>query len=270
MRLGTVLGSIIILTLVWYSKSVTIICVGLPYLLVASLVLLIGFLVAMRLRVASKHGGDVRQIWYLELSANLSLVAATQLVVISLLNIWSFDGRSKSLTTLALSYLALICFLIATDRLLVLAGRPDQQDGVRPGKIINHLRSRRVIFWFLSVYPSSILAVAGIMLLARPKPYPLIFHPPEMCLLLSAVYSCTCSALVFQRYHGIDMRRRTHASAVAYLTLCLIFGGTIEFVVLRLLCIYLLTMAVIISIGASIFLISRARMAEPEGSVPPN
>ena len=79
---------------------------------------------------------------------------------------------------------------------------PKQESGSKPLNVFGRSRSRRLFYWGLIVYPSSSLVVAGLFLFANNEPYPSQFHPPQLCLLLDAVYSAAAAGLLFQRYHG--------------------------------------------------------------------
>jgi hypothetical protein len=252
------MGWAVIFALIWYRVSTVALVAGLSYLAIASLLLVIGLTSALLLRTAVKQGSDPKRICELETATKLPFLVALQLVIVGMLNIWSIAERVESQFAI-FSYGSLVLFLLSTDRLLVLAGRPDQFGGVRSGRIITRLRTRRVLFWWTIVYPFSIVPVAGIMLLLEMKPYPRFFHPPQLCLLMSALYSFAGAALLFQRYRGAPMRQRVTTSVILIFGFCLGLGAIIEIAFRYSLYVYILTTMTVLCLGISTLWLSRAR-----------
>lgn len=268
-----IVGWTTVVTIVFYRNSLAVLSAGLPYLLVGSFVMFLALFAAMKLRVAVGRDAEERtlRIWELELKAQVSVLAATQLVAIGLFNIWSVGEKGRSIIIMALSYSVLVCFLLAADRFVAFTGNVDQVGGVRPGRIFNRVRSRRVMFWCLFVYPSGFVPLSGVMLLMNPKPYPWFLHPPQLSLLMAAWYSAACAGLVLQRYHGAAVpvpHEKTAGRVTVFLSaFCLLAGGVTSLLVCRNFYLFVVTGITILCIGIPVMCLSRVTIpaigAEP-------
>lgn len=205
-RGGSLLGLMIFVTVLWYGNSPRIVISGTPYLIAAALICPFCFITTLRVKIGLKKGVSAQSLWVLQTRAQVLMLAAWQLAILGVLNIWA-DTFAGSFSIFVLSNLLVLACIIIADRFIALADSPSQDGGSKPMNIFGLSRSRRLFFWALIVYVSSIPAGTGVLLFTKMKPYPSPLHPPQLCLLLDAVYSAAAAGLVFQRYRLVASYR---------------------------------------------------------------
>lgn len=179
----------------------------------------------MRLR----KGEPPQTLWPFARRVRVPILAAWQLAILGLLNIWTAGESDASRRVLVLSGLLLALNIVIADRLLSLADSPDQDGGTKPLKFFDRWRSRRLCFWAFFVYPASIPIYLGADFCITGAPYSSLLHPPQLCLLLAAVMSAGTAALVFQRYHGLASDKRVRAMCALGVVFVVGFAGAFTF-----------------------------------------
>lgn len=207
---GVLLGLVVLATVLWYGNSPGTVVFGASYLVAAACIDLFCLLVIFTVKMRMKKHSSAQSLWLLLTRAQLALLVAWQLGILGVLNIWA-SNLVRSATIFVLSNVLLLACVFISDRMIALSDSPDQSGGAKPLSSLGRPRSRRLFFWAFVVYPSSSLGVAGVLLFAKMKPYPFPFHPPQICLLLDAVFSAVAAGLVFQRYSGEVSNQPSHA-----------------------------------------------------------
>lgn len=192
--------SIIILgTLYFYRSSSRLIVAGGPFLAVAALLC---FLCSFELL---KVKAQRNQIQSSALRAQIILLIAWQLTIVGIAHIWSTRAQAFP-GMLLLSYVLIGINVFIWDRLIGMAEDPKQDGGAKPLHWMGLQRSRRLFFCIFSL-PLYVPYRFRNYVAAKGSPYPKAFHPPELCLLLSALFSLGGSILVFHRYRQASVNQ---------------------------------------------------------------
>ena len=209
--------------------------------------LLHGYLSQCAKRVAKRRFGASNPVPSEE-GERAWVVAAWQISMLGLLNIW-LVAPLGSIGIFLLSNLFLVVWIVTSDRFIALADTPNQDGGYAPLHFFGKQRSRRLLFWAFAVYPSTVVVLAGVMLFIKMKPYPNLFHPPQLCLLLAAFFSVVVAGLIFHRYHKVPSSGRR--IVICSLAVVLIMGtaGIAEFYSASNLNVYPLSFLVVLSIS---------------------
>lgn len=194
--------------IVWYRNSPHVFLPGTVYLLSALLLNAASAYERRSRRTRDANGTPVAAaIWSSGIRAKVLTLAAWQFVIAGLLGIWA-NEQSRSLAITAVANCAVVVLLMGWDQLIAVTDDPQQDGGAASLICAGRKRSRRLFFWVWCVYPLTSLLLVEITLSLETRAYPRMFDPPEICLLLDAVFSCVAGALVFQRY------RRTAANGL--------------------------------------------------------
>ncbi len=201
------------------------------YLLAASGVDLYCLLISILIRTESRKdkNNSAQGLELLKARAQVLFLIAWQLAVLGVLHILA-DNSAASLSVIILCGLLLVMCIIISDRLIAIADRPNQEGGPKPLQARGRPRSRRLFFWVWVVYPWSSLAGASVMMFIRKGRYPSLFHPPQICLLLAAVFSAGAASLVFQRYRDLAFSRQLAMACFLPAVVVLGFAGFFELV----------------------------------------
>jgi hypothetical protein len=260
--LGFFLGLALVWTIWRYRNLPHMLAAGEPYLCSASCAGLFFAVTFMALRKYLGISGSEETIWLLKTRSKVFLIAAWQLLILAVLNIWAATPAPTTFTIFSGSYLLAAGFVILSDRIIALADRSDQSGGSKPLKYFGEPRSRRTFFWGFVVYPESALAFAGVHFWIRQRPYPQLFQPPQLCLLL-ITFTCVGSALlVFHRYRQMEVNKLFSNWIFLAILLTLASAAIVQIVLSYNLFVFIMSIIVAICIGASLYW-SRATPRQP-------
>lgn len=225
-RWASSLGLVVLVAILWYGGEPRRILTGAVYLVSAALLGFLCLFNVLAVKTRLKKGPLSQSLWLLQTRAQVMLLIAWQLAIIGLLNIWSAES-SVFLSILLLSNLLVAVSIFTWDRLISIADNPSQDDGAKSLSALGRPRSRRLFFWAFFVYPLSSLVVADVMIFAGGASHPAPFDPPQICLLLDALFSAGAAGLIFQRYRGVSASQ-AHSAAfilVWLLVVCVAIGS---------------------------------------------
>ena len=256
-RTGPLLALTVLIALLGYGGSPTVVASGAPYLVAAAFVDLYCMSSSFALRSRLRKGDPEQTLWSLVRTVRVLVLIAWQLAILGLLNIWVGEPVGSA-RVFGLSGLLLVMSIAVSDRLVVLADSPDQDGGSKPLSFFGRRRTRRVYLWGFVLYPASIPIMLGLSMFLKRAPYPCSLHPPQLCLLLTAAMSAATAGLVFQRYHGLESKRRL--SAICTLAALCVVGsaGACRFFLGDGLYVYALSSLTVMCSALSTHLILRA------------
>lgn len=199
---ASALGLLVVVAILWYAAEPRRILAGAAYLVSAAFLDFFCLFNALAVRARLKGCPLSQSMWRLQTRAQIMLLAAWQLAIIGLLNIWSAES-SVLPTILLLSNLLAALSIFIWDRMISIADSPTQDGGAKSLSALGRRRSRRLFFWAFFVFPLSSLIIADVMIFASGATHPAAFDPPQICLLLDALFSAGAAGLIFQRYRGV-------------------------------------------------------------------
>ncbi len=256
-RSGSLLALVVLIGILWYARSPSL-NAGSPYLGAAACVGTYCIPNSFFLKVRLRKGEPPQTLWPLARRLRVLILVAWQLAVLGLLNIWAAGEPAASRRILVLSGLLLVLSIAISDRLLSLADSPDQDGGTRPLKFFDRLRTRRTYLWGFIVYPASIPTYLSADFCVTGEPYSPLLHPPQICLLLTAVMSAGTQALVFQRYHGLASDKRILAICVLGVLFVVGSAGAFTFLLDNSWYVYALSSLTVMCLAMSTHLVLRA------------
>jgi hypothetical protein len=212
-RWASYLALVILGAILWYGSAPRKILVGAAYLVSAAFLGFFCLFNVLTVKTRLKKSPLSQSMWLLQTRAQVMLLVAWQLAITGLLNIWSSDTSGFLGIFLLSNVLVAVC-IFTWDRLISIADNPSQDGGAQSLSSPGHRRSRRLFFWAFFVYPLLSLVLAGLMLFVKGKAYPAPFHPPQLCLLLDALFSAGAAGLIFQRYRGVSANQTHKATFI--------------------------------------------------------
>jgi hypothetical protein len=223
---GPLLSVLILAYILSYATSRGSFDGSLPYVVAAIFPNLFSFYSFLLLRRESRQSASATILRLLRRRAEVLFVVAWQLAIVGALNIVA--NNLVGAAGFVLSNLLLVMCLAISDRLVALADSADQEGGYKPFPFFGLPRSRRFLFWICVVYPSTILIGLGAVLFLKRKPYLTPLHPPQICLLVAAVFSAGTAGLVFQRYRGVAAGKGLTAACWLVALFIVGFAGAYE------------------------------------------
>ena len=245
---GAFLGIAVLLAIIWCIGSPAKGDVGTPYLIFAAVTDLCCLVIYASLRKAEKAGYPQHIICQLQSRAQVFLILAWQLAIVGVLNICA-GYLIVSVDSLVLSTGLLLMCIMISDRLVALADIPGPDGNPKPLQAFGQPRSRRLIFWALVVYPASCLMIAGLLLFLRARAYPMLFHPPQLCLLIAAVLSLGATVLILQRYRKAACGKICAAICIITTLTILTLSGIVGFSWMTSLFTYVVSSLIVICLG---------------------
>jgi hypothetical protein len=222
------LGLVVVVAILWYGSEPRRILTGAAYLLLAAFLSFFCLFKVLTIKTRLKTGRLSQSMWLLQTRAQVMLLVAWQLAIVGLLNIWAAES-SVLLSILLLSNLLVAVCIFTWDRLISIADSPSQDGGAKSLSALGRPRSRRLFFWTFFVYPLSCLVIADVMIFARGAAHPALFDPPQVCLLLDALFSAGAAGLIFQRYRGVSASQAHSATFILLwlLVVCVAIGSEV-------------------------------------------
>ena len=200
---GPLLSVLILAYILWYAISERSFDASLPYLAAALFPIQFCLHSSLVLRKESRQSAvdPILQFW--KRRAEALFVVAWQLAILGAIQIVA--NNLVGTAAFVLSSLLLVMCLAISDRLVALADSADQEGGYKPFPIFGLPRSRQFLFWICVVYPSTSLMGLGAVLFFKRKPYLTPLHPPQICLLVAAVFSAGSAEFVHFRLCGFQI-----------------------------------------------------------------
>ena len=260
-RAGSLLGLIILVTLLWYGRSARLLLAGVLYLIAASCLSSICVLQAISLRAKQRKGIPEPATWLLLRKAYVFLLFAWELAILGLLNIRAFSPDSSQVS-LILSYLLVGVFGILSYRIVGLADSPKQDGG---SKLINYFgrpRSRRIFFVgfvYTPIGPLIIMSLAW----SRVEWCPRLLQPPLHGFLLIILLSTMSAGMVFQRYRGAATNQSLALKVIVPTVCGLVCTGILQAIFEYSLYVYALSSISVICMAAAVYWLLLAKEVVP-------
>ena len=252
LRVGSLLGFIVLAAVVWYGHSDRITVEGALFLVLASCLGLPSILLAASVRVKRERDITAPSDWVRRARASILLVTAWQSIAVGLLNIWAVN-YSRNLVIFGLSYLLTIAFVICCFFAVRFTDNPEQEGGSCPLNYFGRPRAR-ILFFYGFCYMILPVFVVGVRVFFLSKPSPLPFQPPQLALFLACITSLVSTGMVIQRYRRASSNK-VLAKGISLLTLCILVSmGTIEMIFSYGAYLYVLSSITVVCMATSLYL----------------
>jgi hypothetical protein len=219
-----VLGIIVLYEMVVWRQNPSALVIGLPYLMLATLISSLCALTVAAYRSRQDHALLESSTTFLKMSPPILFWTAAQLMVLGTLNVFDFE-RDEPGTGLRMTigYATVVVFFVACYRLLAIAEDPNQTGGYIPLKVFGLSRSRRLLFTAFGGYVNcSLLTIASLEVSLEHGWAPHALLAPAASLLMVTIMSLITMLCIANRYrhtpkHSYTLERFIFISAISFL-----------------------------------------------------